>query len=158
MSGAVRTRLADSAATDTAGQRLAAVLPEGGFAVALSGPLGAGKSTLARAVLRGLGVTGPVPSPSYSLVEPYECARGSVYHVDLYRVHGDAEVQALALDEALARGALLFVEWPEHGARGRIEFDLDLHLDYAGGGRELRARALTPAGRRVLAAWAPGRE
>ncbi len=143
--------LIDEAATIAFGGKLAAALPAtGAFAIALAGPLGAGKSTLARATLRRLGVTGPVPSPTYTLVEPYRCARGSLYHVDLYRLKVEADMEDLGLDEALAEGALLLVEWPERGAAGVLSFDLAIDLAHAGQGRELRARALTPAGGEVL--------
>lgn len=156
MSGGVHFFLDGESATEEVGRRLADVLDAGSFAVALSGPLGAGKSTFARAVLRGLGISGPVPSPTYTLVEPYETRRGPVYHVDLYRVHGPEEVLSLALPEILDDGALLLVEWPERGARDVLAFDLDIRLEYAGAGREMEPRALTRAGRRALAAWRLG--
>lgn len=143
--------LDDEEATTAFGVKLATVLPStGAFAIALGGPLGAGKSTLARAILRGLGVSGPVPSPTYTLVEPYTSARGNIYHVDLYRLQSGAEVNGLGLEEAAEEAALVLVEWPERGAEDVIAFDLAVDLEHAGRGRELHARALTPAGTEVL--------
>jgi tRNA threonylcarbamoyladenosine biosynthesis protein TsaE len=105
--------LADEAATMAAGERLAPVLRSGDI-IALSGELGTGKSTLARGLLRGLGFSGDVPSPTFGLVIPYDTpdVRLPVWHVDLYRIEEPREIEALALDEALDEGALL-IEWPE---------------------------------------------
>lgn len=151
MSAPLSLALPDADATEALGRRLAAVLPRGGLAIALSGPLGAGKSALARAVLRGLGVVGAIPSPSYTLVEPYEIGARSAYHVDLYRLADADEAGVLGLAE-LAPGAVMLVEWPERGAEGYIRFDLAVELAHADPGRALRARALTPPGAQVLAA------
>jgi tRNA threonylcarbamoyladenosine biosynthesis protein TsaE len=105
--------LPDEAATIAAGERLAPALRAGDI-VALSGDLGAGKSTLARGVLRGLGFSGDAPSPTFGLVIPYDTSdmRLPVWHVDLYRIDNPRDADALALDEALDEGALL-IEWPE---------------------------------------------
>lgn len=150
-SAELRKTLTDEAATEAFGRRLAAALPAGAFAIALRGPLGAGKSVLVRAVLRGLGVAGAVPSPTYTLVEPYATARGPVYHVDIYRLHTGADMVALGVEEWRDEGALVLVEWPERGADGMLAFDLDVALDHAEAGRSLNARALTPAGAVALA-------
>ena len=147
----LRRMLEDEAATTAFGRRLADALPESGaFAIALRGPLGAGKSMLARALLRGLGVTGPVPSPTYTLVEPYTTTRGPASHVDLYRLQTGEEMLALGAEEWANEGALILVEWPEHGAEELLDFDLDIALDHADAGRSLNARALTPAGAATL--------
>ena len=110
--------LADAHATHAAGLALSQVLRPGDI-IALSGELGAGKSSLARGLLEGLGFTGEVPSPSFALVIPYAPpeVRIPVWHVDLYRLDTPEEADALALDEALDDGALV-IEWPERlGAR-----------------------------------------
>lgn len=130
--------LPDAHATHAAGRALAASLRQGDV-IALSGDLGAGKSSLARGLLEGLGFAGEVPSPSFALVIPYAPpeVRIAVWHVDLYRLDRPEEAEALALDEALDDGALV-IEWPERlGARLwpealriRLEFD-------ANGGRRL---------------------
>jgi tRNA threonylcarbamoyl adenosine modification protein YjeE len=103
--------LADLAATDALGARIAAGLHVGD-AVALEGDLGAGKTTLARAILQALGVTEDVPSPTFTLVQEYETARLPVRHYDLYRIENPSEMEELGLNEALDEGAAL-IEWPE---------------------------------------------
>jgi len=99
------------AETAALGARIAASLGMGD-AVALEGDLGAGKTTLARAILTALGLLEDVPSPTFTLVQRYETPRLVVTHFDLYRIEKDAELEELGLDEALAEGAAL-IEWPE---------------------------------------------
>ncbi len=111
------TRLLDGAATEALGARIAAGL-DVGDAVALEGDLGAGKTTLARAILRALGVTEEVPSPTFTLVQEYETPRLTVRHYDLYRIANAREMGELGLDDALDEGAAL-IEWPERAA-GRL--------------------------------------
>ena len=111
-------------ATQEFGARIAACLRTGDT-VALQGDLGAGKTTLARAILRALGVTENVPSPTFTLVQTYEAARLTVRHYDLYRIERDADLDELGLDEALDDGAAL-IEWPER-AGSRLPPDA-LHI------------------------------
>jgi tRNA threonylcarbamoyladenosine biosynthesis protein TsaE len=101
----------DEAGLAAFGARLAAVL-RAGDVVALSGDLGAGKTTFARAVLHALGHAGEVPSPTFGLVQPYPHLSPPVWHVDLYRLEHAAEAEALGLDDALGEAALI-LEWPE---------------------------------------------
>jgi tRNA threonylcarbamoyladenosine biosynthesis protein TsaE len=111
-------RLADAAATERAGQALATALRPGDV-VALSGALGAGKTTLARGVLAALGLEGEAPSPSFALVIAYAAdeLRLPLWHVDLYRIEEGAELDELGLDDAREE-AVLLIEWPERmGAR-----------------------------------------
>ena len=105
--------LADEAATLALGARLAGVL-RAGDVVALSGPLGSGKTTLARGCLAGLGYRGDVASPTFTVVQSYDATatRVPVLHVDLYRLESAADAVELGLDDALDDHALL-VEWPE---------------------------------------------
>jgi len=103
--------LPDGAATERLGVAIAGGL-DVGDAVALEGDLGAGKTTLARAILRALGVSEEVPSPTFTLVQHYDTERLAVRHFDLYRVKGVSELRELGLDEALDEGAAL-IEWPE---------------------------------------------
>ncbi len=103
--------LPDLAATQRFGARIAAGLKVGD-AVALEGDLGAGKTTLARAILRSLGVTEDVPSPTFTLVQHYDTAHLIVRHYDLYRIESPSEMLELGLEDALNEGAAL-IEWPE---------------------------------------------
>jgi tRNA threonylcarbamoyladenosine biosynthesis protein TsaE len=107
------TCLADPAATETFGARLA-TLAGPGDVITLAGPLGAGKTSIARGLLSALGLSGEAPSPSFAIVQPYAPPEVSfpVLHVDLYRIEDPDEIEELGLDEALA-DSLLIVEWPE---------------------------------------------
>lgn len=109
----MRVGLADAEATEAFGADLAPLLRPGDV-IALHGALGAGKTTLARGVLRGLGHDGDVPSPTFAIVQPYDPPAVSlpVAHVDLYRIEHSGELEELGLDDLLAVGALL-IEWPE---------------------------------------------
>ncbi|SEK86709.1 tRNA threonylcarbamoyladenosine biosynthesis protein TsaE [Pseudoxanthomonas sp. GM95] len=118
-------------------------------AVHLHGDLGAGKSTLARALLRGLGVTGAVRSPTYTLVERYAVEGGEAWHLDLYRLGDAGELDFLGLDEAVA--TLWLIEWPEKGRGGLPPPDLEIHLAIDGDGRSARLVAGSDAGRGWLA-------
>ena len=97
--------------------------------VALRGDLGAGKTTLAQAICRGFGVAEPVTSPTYNLVHEYAAERGTVYHLDLYRLEREDELTNLGWDDIVASDALVIVEWPERaGARlpgGHVPIDLE---------------------------------
>jgi tRNA threonylcarbamoyl adenosine modification protein YjeE len=102
-----------------------------GDTIALEGDLGAGKTTLARAILRALGVAGEVPSPSFTLVQQYDTPRLRVAHCDFYRIENPTEVDELGLEDAVAEGAVI-VEWPER-APGRIPADsLRIHIGIVG--------------------------
>jgi len=141
------------AATAALGARIAALLKVGD-AVALAGDLGAGKTTLARAILSSLGVSGMVPSPTFTLVQRYDTPHLSISHYDLYRLKSARELDELGLDEALEQGAAL-IEWPER-AEGRLPLDhltVELHTDGAVRHADLsgpaRWRELTPGSQNV---------
>ncbi|MGY6517843.1 MAG: tRNA (adenosine(37)-N6)-threonylcarbamoyltransferase complex ATPase subunit type 1 TsaE [Lysobacteraceae bacterium] len=138
--------LPDEAATRALGARLAATCPRRAI-VLLDGDLGAGKTTLARALLRELGVEGPVRSPTYTLVERYPTAVGEVVHMDLYRLAGAAELDFLGLDELHETAALWLVEWGERGEGALPPADLRVLLAVRDAGRSARLEALSPVGR-----------
>ena len=106
--------LPDLAATDAFAARIAAVMPVGDV-VALEGGLGAGKTTLARAIIRALGHEGEVPSPSFAIIECYDppSVRLPVVHADFYRLETPAEADEIGLDD-YRQGAALLAEWPDH--------------------------------------------
>lgn len=133
--------LADAEATEALGRALAATRP-GPAAVHLHGDLGAGKSTLARAMLRGLGVTGAIRSPTYTLVERYPLVDGrEALHLDLYRIADPGELEFLGLDGSEI--GLWLIEWPERGAGALPEPDLRIELAIAQAGRSVSLRAET---------------
>lgn len=140
--------LQDADATNALGAALARTRPARAV-LHLHGDLGAGKSTLARALLRELGVTGAIRSPTYTLVERYALpAGGEAWHLDLYRIGDGGELEFLGLDSDEA--TLWLVEWPERGGTHLPVPDVRLHLEVAGEGRRASARAFSDAGRAWL--------
>ena len=130
--------LADASATEILGAALGSVLRPGDV-VALSGPLGAGKTTFARGVLGALGLSGEAPSPSFSLVIAYDPpdVRLPLWHVDLYRIDDPEEIGELGLDDARI-DAVLLIEWPERMGDRLWDDALRLSLDpEPTGGRRL---------------------
>lgn len=128
--------LPDEAASEALGRRIAGAL-RAGDVVALSGGLGAGKTTLARAVIAGLGHTGEVPSPSFAIIELYEppAVRLPLVHADFYRLDDPAEVEEIGLDD-YREGAALLAEWPEHaGGFAHEPSCLSIRLEPAENGR-----------------------
>ncbi len=140
--------LADPDATDALGTALARTRPERGV-LHLHGDLGAGKSSVARALLRALGVDGAIRSPTYTLVERYPLpSGGEAWHLDLYRIGDGAELEYLGLDSEEA--TLWLVEWPERGRGFLPGPDLLLDLSLEGRGRRAVASARSETGRAWL--------
>ncbi len=106
--------LVDEAATGRLGAALAEICPPGAL-IYLHGDLGAGKTTLARAFLRALGVSGPIKSPTYTLLEPYQTTNQRLFHFDLYRLGDAEELEYLGLRECLDGQSITLIEWPERG-------------------------------------------
>ena len=139
--------LPNEAATIAFGREILGALPEdiAGWTLLLTGELGAGKSTFARAFIKAAGHQGPVPSPTYTLVEPYQLSRGNIYHVDLYRVSNEEELRYLGWNE-LDNGCRL-VEWPDRAPGLTEQADLSLTLSYQGDGRSVEILGLSERGK-----------
>jgi tRNA threonylcarbamoyladenosine biosynthesis protein TsaE len=152
--------LADEAATAALAGRLAPCLVPG-IVIHLQGGLGVGKTTFVRGLLRGLGHTGRVRSPTFTLLEPYNLPSLTVYHFDLYRFSDQHEWRDAGFDEYFGSEGACLVEWPELAGTLLPAPDLRIALaftDDAGHDtrRVLRLEATTPAGRRCLTAAADG--
>jgi tRNA threonylcarbamoyladenosine biosynthesis protein TsaE len=136
--------LPDVDATELLGRVLAQSRPASAV-VFLRGDLGAGKSTLARALLRALGVQGAIRSPTYTLVERYPLAAGGeALHLDLYRIGDAGELEFLGLADA--DPVLWLVEWPQRGRGALPRADLEVHLALQGQGRQVRLKAGSSSG------------
>lgn len=145
-----KVELPDPAATERLGRCLAALL-EPGLVIFLSGPLGAGKTSLCGAIIRALGHPGPVKSPTYTLVEPYLLTIGNVYHFDLYRLAEPEELEWLGARDYFDGNSVCLIEWPERGAGLLPAPDLALAFTITDGRRRLEASADTARGQALLA-------
>jgi len=148
---ALTLALADEAATESLGRRLADVARPGDV-IALAGPLGAGKTTLARAFIRRFtGAAEEVPSPTFTLVQTYVAPRGTVWHFDLFRLARPEDALELDLDDAFAEGVAL-IEWPERLGALLPAQRLDLRIEVAADGDARRAELAGAAWSERLAA------
>jgi tRNA threonylcarbamoyladenosine biosynthesis protein TsaE len=134
--------LEDEAATAALGAALARQA-RAGDVITLSGPLGVGKTALARGLIVALGHEGEVPSPSFAIVQPYEELQPPVWHVDLYRIEDAAEIEELGLDSAA--DAVLLVEWPERAGDGAWSGALRLSLDFGRDGDRILTAKVPPS-------------
>jgi tRNA threonylcarbamoyladenosine biosynthesis protein TsaE len=134
--------LEDEEATARLGGKLAALVRRGDV-ITLSGPLGVGKTALARALITALGHGSDVPSPSFAIVQPYEALDPPVWHVDLYRIEEVSEIDELGLD--CAAEALLLVEWPERAGSGAWPEALALSLDWGQNGDRILTAKVPPS-------------
>ncbi len=134
--------LADEEATAAVGEALATVA-EAGDVVALSGPLGVGKTSLARGFLEARGHEEEVPSPSFAIVQPYEDLDPPVWHVDLYRIEDRSEIDELGLDSAA--DAVWLIEWPERASPNMWPEALTLTLEFGANGERILTAKVPPS-------------
>ena len=141
--------LCDEHASIELGTQMADILTPG-MVIHLSGNLGAGKTTLVRAMLRQLGVTGAIKSPTYSVVEVYVISKFIVYHLDFYRFQSENEWEALGMRDMLTDEAVLLIEWPEMAGLTLPEPDLSITLSAGQQGRNVTIKAHTDKARQQL--------
>jgi len=143
--------LVDERASETWAQRLAEVLP---FSAVLSfrGEIGTGKTTFIRAMLRAMGVTSAIKSPTFSLVESYSCQPRNVHHFDLYRIEDEAELDYIGFRDYFSDEAICCIEWPERACGSLLVCDLAFSLSVEGGGRRMTIKALSVKGEGMLSA------
>jgi tRNA threonylcarbamoyladenosine biosynthesis protein TsaE len=146
---ALKTNLPDEQATLALGAAVGFAL-EPGLVIYLSGELGAGKTTLARGLLRALGHTGPVKSPTYTLVEVYEVSRLHLHHFDFYRFRDPREWTDAGFRESFNGRTVSLIEWPEKAAGQLPPADLRIHLGLLATGRSAELTSSTPAGQKLL--------
>lgn len=150
--------LVDEAATLSLGASVGASLGNWreGLVIFLEGDLGAGKTTFCRGLLRGLGHSGAVKSPTYTLVEPYELGGRTVNHFDLYRLGDPEELEYMGIRDYFKVGDVCIIEWPERGAGVLPEPDLRVTVAVEGRGRRFRWQSKTSSGARWLNHWPDG--
>ena len=118
-------------------------------AIHLSGGLGAGKTTLCRGILRAMGHSGAVKSPTFTLVEPYQISDSEVYHFDLYRLADPGELDYIGIDEYFGKNKLCLIEWPEK-AKGYLPWhDLEITIDVLGEKRIIDVRSNSRSGEKI---------
>ncbi len=139
----------DASDMEALGARLATRL-EGGETIYLKGELGAGKTTLVRGLLRGLGHSGNVKSPTYTLVENYSLNNKEIYHFDLYRLNDPEELEAMGIRDYCEPQSVCLFEWPEQGAGVLPPSDILISINHAGEGREVELFGQSARGESIL--------
>ncbi len=135
--------------TERFARRLATCI-QAPLVLTFSGDIGAGKTTLVRALFRALGVDVPIKSPTFSLVESYQGLRGPLHHFDLYRIQEETELDHLGFRDYFEDNAICCIEWPERVQRYQRFSDLGWTLSVCGSGRDLEGSAWSASGLGVL--------
>ena len=115
----------------------------------LSGGLGAGKTTLCRGILRAMGHSGAVKSPTFTLVEPYQISDSEVYHFDLFRLADPGELEYIGIDEYFGKNKLCLIEWPEKALGYLPQHDLEITIDVLGEKRIIEVRSNSQSGEKI---------
>ncbi len=126
------------------------ILIEHGAVIFLQGPLGAGKTTFTRGLLRGLGYESKVKSPTYTLVEPYEIAQKKIFHFDFYRLKSANELEQLGIEEYFFDESICLIEWPEKGFPFLPAPDLVCSIAFSSQGRKLKIESRSEKGKTIL--------
>ena len=119
--------------------------------ITFSGDIGAGKTTIIRAMLRALGIQCAIKSPTFSLVESYSCGDFFVHHFDLYRIYNEDELEYIGFRDFFSEHAICCIEWAEHARSSLPNVDIHCKLKSKETGRELELKALSAAGQKVVA-------
>ncbi len=142
----------DAPAMEALGRKLASLCPPGSK-LFLQGELGAGKTTLVRGFLNGLGHQGIVKSPTYTLVEPYQLNDLDIFHFDLYRLNDPEELEAIGIRDYFSGDGICLLEWSEKGAAYLGTSDLSIHIQYQEEQRTVSLVANTATGKTITAAF-----
>jgi tRNA threonylcarbamoyladenosine biosynthesis protein TsaE len=141
--------LPDEKTTLAVGAALATVCKPG-MILFLQGDLGAGKTTFTRGFIKGLGYTGKVKSPTYTIVEPYEIYDQKLYHFDFYRLNDPQELEFIGLQDYFGQQAFILIEWPERASQLLPPADLSCYIVPHLNGRQIRLEANTEDGETAL--------
>lgn len=141
--------LATEADSELLAKRLASCLSSPSV-LTFSGEIGAGKTTLIRAMLRALGIQSAIKSPTFSLIESYENEYLQIHHFDLYRIHDETELEYIGFRDYFHENAVCCIEWPERAGSSLEQVDLNFALSISGSGRLLTLDATSTTGERIL--------
>lgn len=141
--------LPDEISSERLAARLASCLHPG-LVLAFCGEIGTGKTTFIRAMLRALGVQGPIKSPTFSLVESYPWQSLQIHHFDLYRIHNEEELEYIGFRDYFGAGDICCIEWPERAKASLSAVDLGFSLSVKGSGRFMSIEAIGTAGETIL--------
>ncbi|ARG96582.1 tRNA (adenosine(37)-N6)-threonylcarbamoyltransferase complex ATPase subunit type 1 TsaE [Legionella micdadei] len=141
--------LPDETSSEMVATHLAACLTPP-LILTFSGEIGAGKTTFIRAMLRVLGVKTAIKSPTFSLVESYQCEHLQIHHFDLYRIHDETELEYIGFRDYFLANSICCIEWPERASHTLEHVDMNFAFEISGSGRLLTVRALSAAGETML--------